>query len=104
MSAPETIIVVDGVERPLTSLFRNANSFGSLMLTAWFLNTVIPPSGWLNAALGIVWVLWLLGKSAGLRMKMTPEQARAWLDERYPRAAGSLVVSKRGVAPFPEGN
>ena len=66
------------------SVSRDTYSFGALGGTAWFLNTQIPPSGWLNAGLAIAWLLWMLGR--GTVEKLSPAQARQWLDEHHPVA------------------
>lgn len=80
----ETIYVIRGDEPVFVSWMRDSVSFGGLMLTAWFLNTQMRPSGWINFALAIAWILWLLGRGARQRMNKTPAEIRQWLDEKYP--------------------
>jgi len=72
-------------EPVLLSWARDAVSFGGLIGTALALNTLMEPSGWLNAVLAISWFLWMAGKSAAHKMTMTPDEARAWLDAEYPQ-------------------
>lgn len=79
MSAPVIIKLIDARETVLQSATKDAISFGGLIGTAWFLNTQIEPSGWLNAALGISWILWMAGK--GTITKHTPQSAREKIDE-----------------------
>ena len=79
------IIFVKRNEPVLLSWARDAFSFGVLIGTAIALNTLMPPSGWINACLGIVWFAWILGRSSALKQTMTPDEARDWLDAEYPR-------------------
>lgn len=79
MSAPEKeFIYVQSEESIALSAYRDAITFGAICGSAWFLNTQMPPSGWLNAALAAAWFLWMLGRSK--RHIMTPEQCREHLD------------------------
>ncbi len=77
-SKTETIVIIDGRESVAASWARDAVSFGGLIGTAYVLNVLMPPSGWLNAALAVCWFLWLLGKAANAvsKVRLTPEQAR----------------------------
>ena len=84
MSGSETLFVVSGEESFVLSAARDTFTFGALLGTSIALNTLMEPSGWLNATLGISWFIWVLGRSARHRMTKTPDEARAWLDERYP--------------------
>lgn len=88
MTAPtKTIVVIDPREHVIASSLRDIVSFGGLIGSAYALNALMPPSGWLNAALAISWILWLASKGARRAMKMTPEEARAWLDDQHPSPA-----------------
>jgi hypothetical protein len=71
----EMVVIIDGRESLITSAGRDLVTFGGLVVTAWVLNTQMPPSGWLNAALAISWFLWLAGKSASHTKRMTVDQA-----------------------------
>lgn len=73
-------IWIEGTESIALSAYRDAITFGSLCATAYFLNVMMPPSGWLNAALAICWFLWIFGKSK--KRIMTPDQVAAMLKER----------------------
>ena len=46
-----TLFVKGGRESIVLSVVRDSLSFGMLIATAWVLNTQMPPSAWLNAAL-----------------------------------------------------
>jgi hypothetical protein len=81
---PETLYVFDEREPVWKSAVKDAISFGWLMGAALVLNTLMPPSGWINAAVAISWILWLAGKGLKLRMTKTPAEAMAWLREQYP--------------------
>lgn len=72
-------------EPVLVSWARDIVSFGSLIGTAVAMNTLIEPSGWLNATIGITWMLWMLGRGQIHKVTMTPEEARNWLDREYPQ-------------------
>lgn len=80
----EMVVIIDERESVVASAAKDVLSFGGLIATAWVLNTQMPPSGWLNAALAISWMLWLAGKGATRTKKMTIEQARAHLDDLTP--------------------
>ena len=81
----KTLFIVDRREPVWKSWASDAFTFSGLIGTALALNTLMPPSGWLNAAIAICWILWLLSKSCFRKVEKTPEQARAWLDAEYPR-------------------
>ena len=70
-------VLIQSTESIALSAYRDAVTFGALCGSAWFLNTQMPPSGWLNATLGVAWFLWVLGRSK--RHIMTPAQAREHL-------------------------
>lgn len=90
-----TVIVVDGREGVITSWARDTFSFGGLVGSAIALNVLMPPSGWINAALAIAWILWMAGKGASRRMRMTPDEARKWLDDNHAgRATGAANVGE----------
>lgn len=78
------VILIQPKEPLWLSVARDAVSFGGLCGTAYFLNVVVPPSGWLNAALAACWLLWLMGKH--MTEKITPAEARVWLDKNHPVA------------------
>ncbi len=77
-SKTETIVIIDGRESVVASWARDAVTFGGLVGTAYALNVLMPPSGWLNAALAVCWMLWMFGKAANSvsKLRLTPEQAR----------------------------
>lgn len=75
------IVIVDARESVVRSWLRDGVSFGGLIASAYAINALIPPSGWLNAALGLTWIMWLAGKGASRKHKMTPDEAYAWLDQ-----------------------
>jgi hypothetical protein len=81
---PETIFIYDERESVWLSWLRDAFSFGCLLGTALALNILMPPSGWLNAAIAICWFLWLVEKGLRRRMRKTPAEAIAWLRETFP--------------------
>jgi hypothetical protein len=78
------LYVYDERQSVAVSLMRDLISFSVLVGSAVALNTLMPPSGWLNATLGIAWILWLLGRGIQLNKHMTPQQAMDWLREQYP--------------------
>lgn len=80
----QVLYVFDLRETVVESATRDIVTFGGLMATAWFLNTQIAPSAWLNAALAITWILWIGGKGILRKKRMTSAEARAWLDDHYP--------------------
>lgn len=82
--ASEKLVFVKRNEPVHVSWMRDTVSFGGLIGTALALNTLMEPSGWINAGLTISWILWLFGRGAALKMTMTPDEARAWLDAEYP--------------------
>lgn len=75
---PAKFILVQATEGVALSAYRDAISFGAICASAWFLNTQMPPSEWLNAALAFAWFFWMVGRSQ--RLIMTPEQAREHLE------------------------
>ena len=81
--ATKNIVIIDTRESLLLSWSRDVVSFGGLIGTAYALNTLMPPSGWLNAALAICWILWLAGKGANRKSRMTVAEVRAWLDNQH---------------------
>jgi hypothetical protein len=83
----ETLYIFDEREPVWKSAMRDTISFGWLIGCALALNTLMPPSAWLNASLGIVWILWLVGKGLKRRMTKTPAEAMAWLRAEYPTVA-----------------
>jgi len=89
MEKVPTLYVVDAAEPVWLSWVRDTVSFGWLTGAALALNIAIPPSGWLNFILAFVWLTWMLGRSRRHLKQMTADQARAWLDERYPTPTGS---------------
>lgn len=74
------VTIIDARETIAKSAFRDGVSFGGLIATAYALNVLMPPSGWLNAALGISWILWLLGKASKRSYSGDAKGARAFLD------------------------
>ena len=85
-----TIILIDGREGVLKSWARDAVSFGGLIGTAYALNTLMPPSGWLNCGLALAWLLWMAGKAAAHRMRFTLPDAIAKLEAmRAPNPTGA---------------
>ena len=86
MSEPseKTLYIYDMRQSVWKSYARDFGSFGGLIATAIALNTYISPSAWLNAALAICWILWLAGLGAVRKVRMTPDEARAWLEREYP--------------------
>jgi hypothetical protein len=93
-SIPNTTLYIFDEREPVwKSAARDAISFGGLVGSAIALNTLMPPSAWLNAALAICWILWLAGKGLKRRMTKTPAEAMAWLRSEYPAA-----VSETGDA------
>ncbi len=72
------IIVFDATESLLVSWGRDVVSFGCFIGAAWFVNTQIAPSGWLNFVLAVTWFMSLTGRRIG---RMTPEQAMKRLRE-----------------------
>lgn len=82
MSGRKVAILLKEPEPYLLSLARDATSTGLLIGGAWVLNTQMPPSGWINAALAVVWILWMVGRSTVT--KLTAAEARQWLDENHP--------------------
>lgn len=89
------VIMVRGNEPLLISWARGAVTFGGLIGTALALNLLMPPSGWLNFALSVVWILWLIGRSARHKSEMTPSAARAWLNANYPDVAPTPEATDR---------
>ena len=83
---PPLLIVYDEREAVWKSWARDCFSFGWLIAAAFVLNRYMPPSGWLNAALAISWILWLAGKGLKRRMEKTPAEAIAWIREQFPQA------------------
>lgn len=81
----QSLYIVKASEPVLVSWARDAVSFGGLVGSAVALNTLMPPSGWINFALAIAWLLWMVGRGIKLRIQKTPDEARAWLDENYPQ-------------------
>lgn len=79
MADAPKVIYINGSESVWLSACRDTVTFGALCATAWFLNTQMPPSGWINAVLAISWFLWILGRST--RLVMTPDQVRELLDK-----------------------
>lgn len=79
---PVVITIIDRPETLLLSWGRDAVSFGGLIGTAYALNVFMPPSGWLNSALGIAWILWMFSKSSQIAKRMTVAEAQAYLAER----------------------
>lgn len=90
MSEP-MIIVYDARESVVQSISRDLMTFGGLVGSAIVLNTEMPPSGWINAALAICWILWMFGRATARKMRKTPAEARAWLDQEYPTPEGEAA-------------
>lgn len=82
MSGRKIAILLKEPESYLLSLARDITSTGFIVGGAWFVNTQMPPSAWINAALAIAWMLWMMGRSTVT--KLTAVEARAWLDEHHP--------------------
>jgi hypothetical protein len=78
---PEVIIIREGV---LESWARDAVTFGALAGASYFINVYAGGSGWLNFTLAIAWFAWVAGRGAAHRIKRSPAEARAWLDEHFP--------------------
>jgi hypothetical protein len=74
-------ILVDAHENVIMSWLRDTYTFGVLCFTAWFANTQMPPSGWINALVAIIWVLWMLTKSSSICRPITAAQAKDMLEE-----------------------
>lgn len=86
MAGPrKALTVIDAREPVLKSWLRDGFSFGVLAATAWFVNVQMPPSGWINFLVCGLWITWMAGKAARNRYYMTADEARAWLDENYPK-------------------
>jgi hypothetical protein len=85
---PKVLYIMDRREPLWLSTARDTVSFGMLLGTAVAANTLMPPSAWINAAIGISWMLWLLGKGEIRKQQMDANQARTWLDENYPSEGG----------------
>ena len=79
------LYIVDERAPVLLSWLRDGFSFGSLAATAWFVNTQMPPSGWVNFMVCALWLLWMIGKGQRHKVEMTAQEAREWLDENYPQ-------------------
>lgn len=88
------IVLIDARESLILSAGRDIVSFGMLIGTALALNTLMPPSGWINAAIAFVWIIWLIGRGERRRLGMTHEQLRAWLDSQAP--APPIINSVEG--------
>lgn len=82
--AEKKVIFVERNEPVILSWARDCLTFGALIGTALALNTMMEPSGWLNACLGIAWMLWLIGRGEVRKHTMSPAEARNWLDKNYP--------------------
>lgn len=83
---PETLFIYDTRENVAMSWLRDGFSFGCLCFAAWFVNTQMPPSGWINMMVAFVWIIWMIGKGAKRKMLKSPTEARAWLDENFPES------------------
>ena len=79
------IFVVDSKHGPIAKAFNSVVAFGSLGIVTWLVNTQMPPNGWINFTVCLCWVLLCLGYLLKTRNKFTPDEARAWLNEKYPR-------------------
>jgi hypothetical protein len=86
---PQWLYVYDMREPVWLSAARDVVSFVGLIGTAVALNTLMPPSAWLNAFLGLTWFLWLAGKPYLRAKRKTPSEAIAWVREQYPDAVQS---------------
>lgn len=80
----EHLFIYDQRENVVLSWLRDTFSFGCLCGAAWFVNTQMPPSGWINMTVAFVWITWIIGKGAKRKLLKTPTEARAWLDKNYP--------------------
>lgn len=80
------IYLYDQRQSPWVSTFNDLVSFGSLVATAIALNTLMPPSGWINAAVSICWILWLIGKAQIRQKRLDPASAIAWIRSEFPDA------------------
>ena len=82
--ADKFLYVVDARETLLLSWGRDLFSFGTLAGTAWLCNTQMPPSGWINALIVVLWFMWMMARAKRHMTHLRPDDARAWLDENYP--------------------
>lgn len=100
MTAPTkpTFYIVDAAEPVFVSWMRDIVSFGMLAATTWFVNAVVPSSGWINFIIALTWFLWMLGRSMRHRQEKTAAQMREWLDEHYPHADESTRPEPTGAA------
>lgn len=94
--APKTIFVIDAREPVLRSWMRDGVSFAVLCASAWFANTQMPPSGWINFMICLIWFTWMVGKANRHRTHMSADEARAWLDKNYPTALLSQMEGRDG--------
>lgn len=81
---PKTLFIVDRREPVLLPWLRDGFSFAALAVVAWFTNTQMPPSGWINFMVCALWLLWMIGRGQQHKWEVDADQARAWLDENYP--------------------
>lgn len=89
---PKMVILIDNRESVALSWARDAVSFGGLFACAYGLNVLMPPSGWLNAALGISWILWLAGKATSRSKQMTFDEIREWVADHDTRPTAKAGV------------
>jgi len=86
---PHTLFVYDARENVVLSWLRDSVSFAILCGAAWFVNTQMPPSGWINATVCILWMIWMVGKGQKRKVMKTPDEARQWLDDNFPTGAAA---------------
>jgi hypothetical protein len=79
------IILVDGSEPIWKAWLRNIGYFSGFAGISYFVNVLIEPSGWLNFAVALGWLIWIFGIANKHKFTMSPDQARAWIDEKYPK-------------------
>lgn len=74
-------------ETILESWGRDAVTFGLLAVLPWLNFNYLGASGWIYAAISFAWFISLFARisSNAQNNRMTPEEARQWLDEKFPQ-------------------
>jgi hypothetical protein len=85
MAEPTKVIMVR--ERVWESWAKDVISAACLIAMMWFNANYCGGSAWIYAVIAVVWFLWLLGKASKNLVKLTPAEARAWLDKHFPEEA-----------------
>lgn len=73
-------------ESVLTSWLRDGFTLGMLAVLPWFNHAYAGGSAWIYAAIAVAWFFSIFSRASGARAKaeMSPDQIRAWLDEKHP--------------------